>query len=127
MEIGDENICPPFYHRDKYWPDDRKGGTSVYDVMLSYDKGRDIYEISMIYNLTPLQVQTAVQYIQQHRQKLEPELKQILKEKAEFGRGGSRTALVIERATTIYRVLRIGIFRITFCVFSQTSHHICNI
>jgi len=63
-----------------------KSRTSVYDVMISHNKGRDIYEISMIYNLTPLQVQTAVQYIQQHRQKLELELEQILKEKAEFER-----------------------------------------
>ena len=69
--------------------------TSVYDVMLLHDKGRDIYEISMVYNLTPLQMQTAVDYIRVHRATLELELKQILKEQAEHER--YHRALAAER------------------------------
>jgi hypothetical protein len=36
---------------------------TVYDVMEAYDSGLDKYQISLYYNLTPLQVQTALDYI----------------------------------------------------------------
>jgi uncharacterized protein (DUF433 family) len=60
--------------------------STVYDVMKAYDEGNNLYEISRLYNLTPLQVETALQYISKHRQKLEPELKEILIKKAEYER-----------------------------------------
>ena len=57
--------------------------TTVYDVMLANDAGHDMYRICVNYNLTPLQVMVALEYIKQHREKLELELKDILKKKAE--------------------------------------------
>jgi uncharacterized protein (DUF433 family) len=56
---------------------------SVYDVMESLDCGYNIYQISEIYNLSPFQVETAIEYIKKHRQRLEPKLKKILKKAAE--------------------------------------------
>lgn len=46
----------------------------LFDVMEAYDEGDSIYEISDIFNLTPLQVKTAIDYIEHHRVALEPEL-----------------------------------------------------
>jgi len=57
--------------------------SSVYDVMEAYDEGYNLYEISRIYNLTPLQAETALGYIAKNRQTLEPELKRLLIKKAE--------------------------------------------
>lgn len=57
--------------------------TTVYDVMLANDAEHDMYRICVNYNLTPLQVMVALEYIEQHREKLELELKDILKKKAE--------------------------------------------
>jgi uncharacterized protein (DUF433 family) len=56
---------------------------SVYDVMEAYDEGYNPSEIGKIYNLSPHQVQVALAYIAQHRERLEPELKEILIKKAE--------------------------------------------
>lgn len=44
----------------------------LFDVMDLHDKGDSIYDISRTFNLTPLQVQTAVDYIEKHRATLEP-------------------------------------------------------
>ncbi len=57
--------------------------TTVYDVMEAHDKGLDTYQICMTYNLTPLQVQTALDYIARHRARLEPVLREILRQAAE--------------------------------------------
>ena len=56
---------------------------SVYDVLEAYDEGYSPSDIGRIYNLSPHQVEVALDYIAQHRQRLEPELKEILIQKAE--------------------------------------------
>jgi uncharacterized protein (DUF433 family) len=56
---------------------------SLFDVMILHDEGDSIYEISMTYNLTPLQVQTAVDYIEKHRATLEPELAEAIRSREE--------------------------------------------
>lgn len=50
---------------------------SVYDVMEAYDEGHSIYEIHQLYHLSSHQIQVALDYIEQHRATLEPELKEI--------------------------------------------------
>lgn len=50
---------------------------SVYDVMEAHDAGYSIYEIYQTYNLSSSQIEAALAYIKQHREKLEPELKRI--------------------------------------------------
>jgi len=45
----------------------------LFDVMEAHDAGDSIYQIAQTFNLTPLQVQTAVDYIETHRVALEPE------------------------------------------------------
>lgn len=57
--------------------------STVFDVLEMQNKGRDLYEISMILNLTPLQVETAFRYIDQHREQLQPQLDEILRIAAE--------------------------------------------
>lgn len=44
----------------------------LFDVMEAHNEGDSIYEIAKIFNLTPLQVQIAVEYIETHRATLEP-------------------------------------------------------
>lgn len=56
---------------------------SLFDVMILHDEGDSIYEISMTYNLTPLQVKTAVAYIEQHRAILEPVLAEAIRVREE--------------------------------------------
>lgn len=46
----------------------------LFDVMQYYDAGKSIYQLCEIFNLTPLQVKTAIAYIDKHRATLEPEL-----------------------------------------------------
>ena len=53
--------------------------STVYDVLEMQNKGYGLYEISEIFNLTPLQVETALDYIDQHRERLQPQLDEILK------------------------------------------------
>lgn len=57
--------------------------TTVYDVMQVYDEGFSRYDICRTYNLKPLQLETALEYIQKHRETLELKLKEILIKKAE--------------------------------------------
>lgn len=57
--------------------------TSVYDVLEAQEDGADLYEICQIYNLTPLQVRTALNYIALHRERLLPELHEIQRVQAE--------------------------------------------
>lgn len=45
----------------------------LFDVMELHNRGDSIYDISRTWNLTPLQVQTAVDYIEEHRTELEPD------------------------------------------------------
>lgn len=56
---------------------------SVFDVMEALDAGDSQYEIGPTFNLSPMQVETALVYIAQHRAELEPQLAQIKKELAE--------------------------------------------
>lgn len=57
--------------------------TSVYDVMEMQNKGYDLLSLCTIHNLNPVQVMIALEYIEQHRKTLEPELKELLKKRAE--------------------------------------------
>ena len=52
--------------------------STVYDVLEAQNKGKTLYEISMDSNLTPLQVKTAFEYIDKHRERLQAELADIL-------------------------------------------------
>ena len=56
---------------------------SLFDVMILHDEGDSIYEISATYNLTPLQVKTAVAYIEKNRATLEPELVEAIRVREE--------------------------------------------
>ena len=51
---------------------------TVYDVLEEQNYGVSLYEISMNRNLTPMQVQVAFDYIEQHRERLQAELDEIL-------------------------------------------------
>lgn len=56
---------------------------SVYDVMLAHDAGQDLFHLCVNYNLSPVHVQIALEYIEQHREQLTEDLKEILPKKAE--------------------------------------------
>jgi hypothetical protein len=56
---------------------------TVYDVLEAQNDGQTLYEISMNRNLTPMQVQVAFDYIEQHRERLQAELDEILRKAAE--------------------------------------------
>jgi len=70
--------------------------TSVYDVLLSEQEGDDFFAICVIHNLKPLQVQVALEYIEEHRAQLEAELPELLAQKAENER--YHRAIAAERA-----------------------------
>lgn len=57
--------------------------TTIYDILLQQQEGESLYAICGIYNLRPLQVQVAFEYIEQHRERLEAELPALLEQKAE--------------------------------------------
>lgn len=71
--------------------------SSVYDVMEAYNNGNTAYQISIIYNLSPLQVETALEYISEHRERLSPELSEILQKKAERERYYNTIAAEIQK------------------------------
>ena len=73
--------------------------TSVYDVLLSEQEGDDFFAICVIHNLKPLQVQVALEYIEEHRAQLEAELPELLAKKAENER--YHRALAAEREKLI--------------------------
>ena len=54
------------------------GRVSIYDVMELYEEGDNIYQIGMVFNLSPMQVQTMVDYIEEHRETLIPALQEAL-------------------------------------------------
>jgi uncharacterized protein (DUF433 family) len=56
---------------------------SVFDVMEAHDAGDSQYEIGLTFNLSPMQVETALVYITQHRVELEPQLARIRQQLAE--------------------------------------------
>jgi uncharacterized protein (DUF433 family) len=56
---------------------------SVFDVMEAHDAGDSPYEIGLTFNLSPLQVETALAYIAQYRAELEPQLAQIKRQLVE--------------------------------------------
>ena len=55
---------------------------SVFDVMDADDAGDSLYDICATFNLTPLQVETALAYIARQRAVLAPQLDQIRREQA---------------------------------------------
>jgi uncharacterized protein (DUF433 family) len=70
--------------------------TSVYDVLLSLKEGDDFFALCVIHNLKPVQVQAALEYIEEHREELEAELPALLAKKAENER--YHRAIAAERA-----------------------------
>ncbi|MFN8490981.1 MAG: hypothetical protein U0350_25530 [Caldilineaceae bacterium] len=56
---------------------------TIYDVMLAHDAGQDLFHLCVNYNLSPVQVQIALEYIEEHRAQLAEDLKEILPKKAE--------------------------------------------
>jgi len=76
---------------------------SVYDVLEAYDEGYSPSDIGRIYNLSPHQVEVALDYITQHRQRLEPELKEILIKKAEREQYHRALVAEIERQRPAHR------------------------
>lgn len=56
----------------------------LFDVMEAHNAGDSIYEIAQTFNLTPLQVQTAVDYIERHRVALEPEFAKAIQARDEL-------------------------------------------
>lgn len=70
---------------------------SVYDVMLSYDKGYDLLALCTIYELTPMQVHLALDYIAEHRLQLSQDLQEILPKKAERERRSHAIAAEIQK------------------------------
>ena len=56
--------------------------TSVYDVMLTLDKGNDTFFICVNHNLDFVQAQIALEYIEENREQLEADLREILPIKA---------------------------------------------
>lgn len=55
----------------------------VFDVMEAYDDGDSVAQISDTFNLTLLQVETAIAYIIQHRTRLQPQYEEALRLRAE--------------------------------------------
>lgn len=51
----------------------------LFDVMEMRNRGDSIYEIAQTFNLTPLQVAIAVEYIETHRPTLEPEFAKAIR------------------------------------------------
>jgi uncharacterized protein (DUF433 family) len=56
---------------------------TVFDVMELADAGEPLYAITTILNLTPLQVEIALDYVAQHRGTLAPQLAEIMQRRAE--------------------------------------------
>lgn len=52
---------------------------SLFDVMEAHDSGDSIYQICMTFNLSPLQVRVAFEYIIQHRDQLAPRLAKAIR------------------------------------------------
>lgn len=72
-------MTPKLEDRYKIVDDDRgplisESRVTVFDVLAAQQNGAGLYEVCMVFNLTPLQVQTAFDYIEAHRQALETEL-----------------------------------------------------
>lgn len=57
--------------------------TSIYDVLLSHNEGEDIFAICVIHNLKLLQVEVALKYIEENRERLEAALPRLMEIKAE--------------------------------------------
>jgi uncharacterized protein (DUF433 family) len=56
---------------------------TVYDVLEAQNNGETVYEIGINRNLSPMQVQVTFDYIEQHREQLQAELEEILRNAAE--------------------------------------------
>lgn len=56
----------------------------LFDVMEAHNVGDSIYEIAQTFNLTPLQVMIAVDYIETHRAALEPEFAKAIQARDEM-------------------------------------------
>jgi len=70
---------------------------SVYDLLLAHDAGQDLFHLCVNYNLNPVQVQIALEYIEQHREQLIADLKEILPKKAERERHYRAIAAEIQK------------------------------
>lgn len=71
--------------------------SSVYDVLRACNDGNNLYEIAMLYNLTSTQVQTALDYIAVHRDRLQVELAEILEVRQERERHHRKVVAEIDK------------------------------
>ena len=71
--------------------------TTVYDVLEAYDEGLSLYDICRTYNLRPLQLETALEYIEEHRERAQSGLAEILKKKAQRERHYNAIAAKIRK------------------------------
>ncbi len=85
MSISADNLLQERYHiiESDIGPLISESRCTVFDVMELQDAGESLHAISAILNLTPLQVETALDYIELHRVRLEPQLADILRQRAE--------------------------------------------
>jgi uncharacterized protein (DUF433 family) len=88
------NECKPFITdgalRNRYQILETDSGLQIsesrvmlFDVMEMVDRGASIYEIAQTFNLTPLQVAIAVEYIETHRTALAPEFAKAIRSRQE--------------------------------------------
>lgn len=77
---------------------------SVFDVMDAYDAGDSVHEIGLTFNLSPLQVETALAYISQHRARLGPQLAEIKQQLAEREAHYRRQAAQLDRYIATFPV-----------------------
>jgi len=85
MSVSDDKRLRTRYHiiESDIGPLISESRCTVFDVMMLYDAGESLHGISTILNLTPLQVEIALDYIAQHRATLEPQAAEILQQRAE--------------------------------------------
>lgn len=57
---------------------------SIYDILLAQIEGQDLFHICVNYNLKPVQVQVAFDYIEAHRNELDADLQEILPKKQDL-------------------------------------------
>ena len=96
---------------------------TVFDVLEALQIGRSTYEICVIHNLTPLQVEVAFSYIATHRAALEAELSDIQARKAE--RAADARASAAERQKQIDQ-LPITTRRAEFYALRERNRLIAN-
>ena len=95
--------------------------TTIYDILLSQQEGDDFFALCVIHNLKPLQVQVALEYIEENREKLEAALPALLAKKAENER--YHRAIAAEREKLI-PTLPMTAKRAAFYALREKNRHL---